>query len=177
MQDHVGQRLGYEVRQGRHRVIDVRESDVHLGFPREWPPTGGRLVSDDAEGVEVADGGGDLAHRLLGRQVLGRAHDHPGRRQVDLTRRPRDAEVRQLHHAVGTHQDVRRLDVAVDDARAGCRSQRHRDLHENGHEVLGLDPGATAKIVGERVSVDQLHDDPANPVLLAGILGIGDVRV
>ena len=59
------------------------------------------------------------AHLL--RRGVGRGHQaqagarrsSPGRRRVELLG---DAEVEQLHRPVGRHQDVRRLEIAVDDA-------------------------------------------------------------
>ena len=177
VQDDVGQRLGNEIRQRRNGIVDMREGDVHLGLAGERTSTGRGLVGDDAQGVEVTDGGGDLAHGLLGRQVLGGAHDHARGGQVDLALRARDAEVRQLHHAIRANNDVRGLDVAVYDARARGSAQRHRDLHEDRHEVLGLNAGAAAQVIRQRMAVDELHDDPADAVFLARILSVGDIRV
>ena len=76
VQDDVGQRFRDEVGEGRHGVVDVRERDVDLSFAREGAPTGGGLVGDDTQRVQVADRRGQLAHGLLGRQVLGGTHDH-----------------------------------------------------------------------------------------------------
>ena len=177
VQDHVGQWLGNEVGERRNGIVDVREGDVDLCFAGERTSTGRGLVGDDAQGIQVADGGRDLAHGLLGRQVLGGAHDHARSGQVDLARRARDAEVRQLHHAIRANNNVRGLDVAVHDARARGSAQRHRDLNEDRHEVLGRDAGAAAQVIRQRVAVDELHDDPADAVFLARILGVGDIRV
>ena len=177
VQNDVGEGLGDEVRQWRHRVVDVRERDVDLGFAREGAPTSGGLVSDDAEGVEVTDGRGGLAHRLFGRQVLGGTHDHARGGQIDLVPRAGDAEVGQFHHAVRANEDVRRLDVAVHDACACGGTERHRDLHEDRHEVFGLNACATAQIVRQRVAVDEFHDDPADAVFFTRILGVRNVRV
>ena len=177
VQDDVGEGFRDEVRQRRYRVVDVRERDVDLGFAREGAAASGGLVSDDAEGVEVADGRGCLAHRLFGRQVLGGTHDHARGGQVDLVSRAGDAEVGQLHHAVRANEDVRRLDVAVHDARACGSTERHRDLHEDRQEVFGLNACATAQIVRQRVAVDEFHDDPADAVFFTRILGVRNVRV
>ena len=66
------------------------------------------------------DGRDGVAANLLRRRVVGRHHA-----RSDLRERPivgcllaehlRDAEVEELHGAVGRYQDVRRLEVAVDD--------------------------------------------------------------
>jgi len=139
VQDNVGEGLGDEIRQRRHGVVDVGERDVHLRLAREGASTRRCLVGDDAEGVEVSGGGRQFAHSLLGRQVLGGAHDHAGGCQVDLVAGAGDAEVRQLHHTVGANNDVRGLDVAVHDARAGRSAEGHRDLDEDRNEVFGFD--------------------------------------
>ena len=76
VQDDVGERLGNEVGERRHGVVHVCERDVDLRFAGERASPRRGLVGDDAEGVEVADGGGDLAHSLFGRQVLGGTHHH-----------------------------------------------------------------------------------------------------
>ena len=60
-----------------------------------------------------------LARDLLGREVGELPLEHRARRaerSVGAARRPRDAEVAELHAAVDRQVDVRRRDVAVDDA-------------------------------------------------------------
>src|SRR5579862_159606 len=56
-----------------------------------------------------------LAARLLGREVAELAEDDPGRRLLELQRRAREAEVRELHLARVRQQHVRGRDVAVDE--------------------------------------------------------------
>ena len=60
-----------------------------------------------------------LAEHLLGRHVRGRPEEQARRRRLVLLRGlldVRDPEVEHLHGAVREHEDVLRLDVAMDDA-------------------------------------------------------------
>ena len=75
------------------------------------------LVEHDAEGVDVAPAVDRRALGLLGREVGGRPHDRAGLGQVLLgVGGPGDAEVGDLHVAVGVDEHVARLHVAVHDA-------------------------------------------------------------
>ena len=177
MQDDVSERLGDEVRQGWNRVVDVRERNVDLGFAREGAATGRGLVGDDAEGVEVTGRCCDLAHGLFGRQVLGGAHDHAGGGQINLVSRAGNTKIGQLHHAVGPDEDVRGLDVAVHDTGPGCCAEGHRNLDEDGHQVFRFNARAAPQVVRQRVTVDKLHNDPADAVFLTRVLRVRNVRM
>ena len=70
----------------------------------------------------------------------------------------RDAEVEQLRAAVGRHEDVRRLEIAVDDEVLVGVAHRVADLR---HE---LEPAGDRELVlvavaGERHALDQLHGE------------------
>jgi len=100
-----------------------------------------------------------------------------------------DAEVDDLRHALGAHQDVVGADVAVHDveqlpvlvlelvglvqarARVGQDTQQH--ARRNGHPGLGA---RTAEL-RERVAVDVLHDEVEHVVLLAQVDDARDVEV
>src|SRR5204863_4462048 len=71
---------------------------------------------DDPERIEVRPGIGGLASDLLGGEVLDRAGDGPGPRVLRVGEGPGEAEVGELHDAVGRDQDVLGLEVAMDDA-------------------------------------------------------------
>ena len=77
---------------------------------------GDRLDQDERQGVEVGAGVELHAHRLLGRCVPGGA-EHRARRlgPARLGERARQAEVGDAHDAVLVEQQVRGLDVAVQD--------------------------------------------------------------
>ena len=71
---------------------DLLEGDRHGGLTVEGDDAGQELVEDHAHRVEVRGGADRLSLRLLGREVLGGAHDRAGERHVGGAR-ARDAEV------------------------------------------------------------------------------------
>ncbi len=138
---------------------------------RRRPPHSG----DDAEGVEVAGGGGDLAASPA-REGRYRAVPMTIPAAVRLTdpspcgcRSPSASPCRR-----DAHQDVRRRCRGGRRPRA-ARSSAIATCTRIGMRYSGSIRGAAAKMVGERVSVSQLHDDQPIPSS-GGVLGIGDVR-
>src|SRR5690606_18065126 len=101
------------------RVLpDVLVGDRHRGVTGERRVPGEQLVQYAAGGVDVTAGVHPLAPGLLRREVLRRTDDlrrlrHSGR---GVGHCPGDAEVHHLDVAVTGQHDVRRLDVAVNDA-------------------------------------------------------------
>ena len=96
---------------------------------------GQQLVQHDAERIDVAYRRHGLAAHLLRARVIRRHHAQPIIVAGDLARIARlqelgDAEVEQLRHAVGADQDVRRLQVAMDDGAAVRVGDRGADLAE-----------------------------------------------
>ena len=85
--------------QRRDWVLDVRQGDVDLGGAGEGAPTRQGLVSNHAQGVDVARSRGFFSHGLFGGQVLGRPHHHPRRGQSLGARRQGNPKVRQFRHA------------------------------------------------------------------------------
>ena len=77
-----------------------------------------RLVQQNADRVDVAAAVDELAHRLLGRHVVRRAHRAAARREPPMKARRRDAEVGDQRVAVLVEQHVVRLHVAMHDAAA-----------------------------------------------------------
>ena len=141
---------------------------------------GEHLVEHAAQGIEIAPAIHVLvAGRLLGAHVRRRSHGEAGARRAHLARQldhVRDAEVGDVRVIVG-EQDVRRLDVAVDDAvpmRVLERvtyffgnAQRHRD----GQWSFPLDA------LLERVALDVRHDEVGRVVPDAGVVQRQDVRM
>ncbi len=85
----------------------------------ERPLAGQHLVEDHAQAVDVAAGVDvvRLAARLFGRHVGRRAHDLAVRRhRLAVGVALGEAEVGDVRPALAVEEDVRRLDVAVDDA-------------------------------------------------------------
>jgi len=177
VEDAIREGEGDVLGEGGHGVVDVGERDVHLGGAGEGAASRSCLVGDDTQGVEVAGGGRRLTHGLLGWEVLGRAHHHAGSGEVGLVGGARDPEVGELHDPVGTDEDVRGLDVAVDHAGSGCSVECQGHLDDHRDQVLHRDTCAPAEVVGEGASLDEFHDDPAPAVLLPRVEDGGDVGV
>jgi hypothetical protein len=96
----------------------------------------------------------------------------------------RDAEVGDLHAAVGPHQDVPGLHVAVDHPRAVRLPETERRLPEQGQGGRGVEPALPREKRRERLALDQLHDQVGQRLagavlgyLLAVVEDGGDVRV
>ena len=161
---------------GRHHLGD----DGLGGGPGEGRLAHQHLVGHAAEGVDIAAGPDlPLAHRLLGRHVVGRAEAHAGFGHPGAARGAgcqRDAEVG-YQCAPVVQQDVLGLDVAMDHAVAvGV-------VEGGGH--LGRDPDSIAhrellfavEPVAERFAFDVRHDVEDGPVHFARIEQRQDVRM
>ncbi len=116
----------------------VLERDLERRAAGERKPASQEAVEDDAEGIDVGRGPSRPALGLLGREVRGGAHDRPGLGQRGLAGRACDAEVGELRAALRVEEDVRGLQVAVDDAALVRVCETGRDL---GCEALGLEVG------------------------------------
>jgi hypothetical protein len=93
-----------------HRAWAVREPHHHLrhrGVRLVGQLPGQQLVEDHAEGKDVGLHPRPLALHLLGRHVVGRAHDRAGRGHAGAVGGARDAEV----HEVGRARPRRDHDV------------------------------------------------------------------
>ena len=121
-----------------------------------------QLVERHAEGVDVRRRRDGVAADLLGRGVLRRHHLQPGLRLdervlgVRLVEELRDAEVEQLGHAVGRDEDVRRLDVAVDDEVAVGVGDGLGDGAKQ-PQPLAEAEAALVAILRDGLAVDELH--------------------
>ncbi len=154
-------RLGVE--QQLHRARDRQPAAL------ERPRTAEQLVQHDAERVDVGRGGDPLAGELLGRGVVGgercpgrfgRAFGAAGRFRVQELR---DAEVEELHPAVGVDQDVARLEIAMDHEVAMGVAHRVADLAEQLQPFVEV-AAARAAVLGERQPFDELEDGVGAPV-------------
>jgi hypothetical protein len=148
----------------------------------EWTATGDHLVQDDAERVDVGAAIRAAAHQLLGRHVLeradGGAHDRQvGRlRQIAAREDLRDAEVEHLHDIVRRDEDVRGLEITVDDAEVVCLAQGRAHLGPDREHALPGQGAARAKQVEQRPALEQLHRDERQPIGFAELVGRDDVR-
>ena len=132
-----------------------------------------RLVEDEREAVEVAAVVDALAGRLLGCHVGEGADDVAGAGERLIPGEVGDAEVRQLGHAGGAargvgDEHVLRLDVAVHDAAlVRVRERAAQGEADPQHVAVGEQP-LGAEFV-DRAAVDELGDEVARRVVLAGV--------
>ena len=114
-------------------------ASVSRGDGPERRDAGHQLVGEKADCVDVdAMVGRDVAGELLGRHIRRRANGDTGRREAGRRQRSADgfcdAEVGD--ERVGSlREDVRRLDVAMDDAALVCECERVDDVMQNPHNL------------------------------------------
>ena len=112
---------------------------------REGALAGQRLQQDESEAVDVGRRGRRVTAHLLRRDVGGRADRRAGRGHARRVDEVRDAEVGQdraervVGRQRGPQQDVRRLDVAVDDARLVDDVQGFAEVGRDGCRIQGRD--------------------------------------
>ena len=158
-----------------------RTSDDRAAAERRT--AGKHLEQDRAGREEVAARVDGLAGDLLGRHVPRRAHQRcpcasvpsaVAERSSEL--RPREAEVEQLH-AVRGQEDVRRLEVAMDDAARVQRGEARRGCRGRSATASERAQRAASQPLGERFALEQLHRDEQPAVVLADLVDLADVRM
>ena len=141
-------------------LTDVLIGHCQLGVADERGTAGQKLIEQAGGGIEVGTGVDDLTARLFGGEVLGGADHRLGLRQSRVVLEcSGDPEVHDLDVTLGGEHDVRRLDVAVDDAVAMGVLERSED---SGDDVEGLVDGECAVFIedfAQRLTLDVFHDD------------------
>jgi len=100
---------------------------------------------------------------------------------MDVDLRPRSArlgepEIQDLRIAPRRDEDVRRLDVAVDEAVGVRRVECVGDLRRPGDELVRRDRSAVDPLL-ERRSFEELHHDERPALVIADVEDAADVRV
>jgi hypothetical protein len=145
-----------------------------LGRPLVRPLPRQHLEQQDAQRVDIRGGRHGLALRLFGARVFGRHHLRPGHRPRGVGRivgrqQLGDAEVEQAWRAVGGHQDVAGLQVAMDDQVAMGILHGIADLSEQLQALAHAEPLLlTVDVDGH--AIDGVHDDERQA-------GVGGARV
>ena len=173
--DHRIQRGGHARRPARRRlelIVHHRLADRRHRFARERARAGQHFVEDHPGGPDV----GTKIHRmargeLLGRHIKRRPHDRAGDREFAVLGMG-DAEIRQLHAAVGRQHDVARLDVAMHDVLpvTGLQSQQHaaHDLGDPRQRGFFL----TVQHGFQRFAIDEFHDDEGLAIDFAIVMNL-----
>ena len=165
----------------RGLVLQNRAHQTGAARSRKRRAAGEHFVEDRAEREDVASRVGLLPLDLFGRHVLKR----PENRSLFRDRRRRgrhhrraavgddgmdrfcEAEVEQLgdrpirRSGARDEEDVSRLQIAMDDARAVRTMQRLRDLRADRNRLVGR-PRTSLQTIGERLAFEKLHDEEAD---------------
>ena len=168
---HEPRKLPRSVRSGLHERDDLPPLDLERDDARvvavDRARPGDHLVEHHPDGVEVR-ARVDLvgAAGLLGRHVLGRAHDDAGDGELLLLRigAPRlgDAEVDELEEGLSPaerDEHVLGLEVAVDDAERVRRLERLEDLRRVVARRRHRQPPLALHHRRQRLALQQLHHD------------------
>ena len=141
------------------------------------------FVENAAQRIDVGSGVDGIAAGLFGRQVLG-GPDHRrglGDAVAAVGDRAGDAEVHHLDRVGGADHDVRRLDVAVDDAVLMAEVQRLAGVGDDLDGPPGRHRTVVVHDVAQGDAVDVLHDDVGQRTGgrfgLAGVVHRDDGRV
>ncbi len=177
--DDLGQRRGHagvELVGTRWLVVEHGAGDLGQRAAGEGLLVGQQLVEHHAEREHVGAPVHRLLAHLLGRHVVGRAGgDVAG--AVVLVRDARDAEVEHARLRAPDHEDVGRLDVAVDHALAVRVGQRVGDAPHDGGGLRRRRPPAFLAQLAQVAALEQLHRDVGALVAHAGVEHRDDVRV
>jgi hypothetical protein len=174
-------------------ALDDERGGDDLGVPPPRPevvperPLAGRdLVEHDAQPEDVEAPVDGAALQVLRRHVGEATLDHADLRDVAVVDRPRDPEVRDLHHARVAHEDVRRGHVAVHDLEDLPLGRPKLMRRVQPLRCVGDDPRADGerdpRVVDQgrqALAVDVLHRDEVDPFDDAEVhhldhVGVGD---
>jgi hypothetical protein len=130
---------------------------------------GEQRIQHEAQGVHVARRGDRLSPNLLGARVVRCQEPHHA---LGCARRVRirpvhdlgDPEIQQFGHALRGHQDIARLQIAVNDQPLVCVLDRRAHLQEQPHPLIDIEVLAIAVRV-DRLAGDELHDEVRQPRL------------
>ena len=174
---------------GRRRRLPVQDGAQDDGrIPAEGPASRGHLVEHEAEREEVRPGVERFAGGLLRRHVEDCPDRDPGRcDQPGLGRRVclrfaqalhfRQPEVEHLRAPVAGDEDVRRLDIAMDDALGVRGLERIRDLNSQIEHFWEPEGMAIRQPLPQRLAFEQLHGQQRLTVGVVDLVDRADVRV
>ncbi|CAM5314421.1 hypothetical protein SDIAM103S_00992 [Streptomyces diastaticus subsp. diastaticus] len=161
----------------RKRVVHRRAERRQGRLPAERGAPLHRGEEQYAQRPEVRGRAGVALQRPFRGQVLRRADHLTGVRQLLPALHQGAAEVGEDHPSVVGEQDVGRLHVPVQHARAVCRPQCREHLGAHRRGPLRRQRAPRLQHVLEGRPADQLHHDPRPPVLTDHVEHLGHARV
>ena len=165
----------------RWRGLPARGDDLGQAARRTRQHAGEAEERHHPERVHVAGGAGGRAGEQLGREVGQGSDGRVGRGQVARLGEG-DAEVGDPGPPVA-EEDVRRLDVAVDDPARVERVEAGGDVHDDRDERVGREQAELGgrQAIGQRAVRAQVHDDerlgPSGRIAAADVMDRDDVRM
>ena len=147
-----------------------------FALAREWMAPGQQLVKQDAQRPHVGAVVELVTAGLLGRHVGERSETHAGPREVGELASGQ-AEVEDLHFVIVGDQNVRRLDVAMDDAELMGMSEAARDLRHDGDGVLDRERSLLHALRQRSALIERHGEEEAAVTGLADVEDGADVRM
>ncbi len=170
-------RLGGLRAQGRGVALDDRLQHLRHGPAVEGPRARDHLVADGAEREDVGARVGPLPADLLRRHVVGGPH-HRARLRHLRRGEAGEAEIEDLHLAGRLDVDVRRLEVAVDDAAGVGEAEPVAQLHHQVEPPQQRTEGAAPYRLAEVQALHELHRHVGESGLVVPeVVDRDDVRV
>ena len=159
------------------RLVELAAQQVDGARRLEGEPPREQPEQDHAERIDVARGGGAFSRSLLRRHVRGRSDQRAGLRQRVHAGHPGNAEVRDLGATLLVEEDVRRLQVAVDEPVLVRVREPGSDLGRDRPGLGVRERPAVAEALLERAARQVLEDHERPPALASVVVEAADVRV
>ncbi len=190
----LGGKLRVQTHRRQRRLVQDRVEQRRRRRPLERLRAGAHLVEDHAKGKQIGARVERLPERLLRRHVRNRAERRARAGQVALRRgrrrrgqggfgrrlevrqHLRQTEVEHLGVTAPGHEDVGRLDVAMDDARSVRGVERVGNLDPKLDQLFERHR-PVADPVFQRLAFEKLHRDEPLPAVLADLVNRADVRM
>ena len=144
-----------------------------------------QVVQRTTERIDVAPRIGMLGvHRLFGGHVIDRPHDRPGRSQPcsfgrasDRVLDPRQTHIENLHRPLRVDQQIRRLDVAMNDSLLVSELQSPRRLNDAANGLLNRQRPVLLHEHRQVAPIDVLHHEEVRSLGFVCIVGRDNVRM
>src|SRR3982075_2164579 len=178
---------------GGRRTLQDRVKNYARGIAAEWEQTGRHFVQHNPEREKVSSRIQFLAPHLLRRHIGDSAQSHAwtgemlqaaGRRGFKRStcyllahgHHFRQPKIKDLGMSALGHENVRRLDVAVDNTLGVCRIERISDFSREREQQLQLERLPRDAVL-QCQPVQVLHGDEGLPILLADVINRANVWV